>query len=890
MTTAKKIYLIDGSSLIYRAYHALPPLTTSSGQPTNAVYGFANMILKLLADEQPEHVVVVMDAKGPTWRHRLYPAYKATRPPMPPDLVQQLPYFRRLLEALRIPVLVRENYEADDLIATLTRQARAAGYQVVIVSGDKDLMSLVGDGVVMVDTLKEKTYTPEEVAARHGVTGERLLDMLALAGDKSDNVPGVPGIGPKSAVKLLQEYGSLDNILTRADDIKRTGWREKITANREQARLSRTLVTMDDRVPLEFDPQTLRRGEADKEKLQALLHELEFYSLAKKLVGQKPISREGYRLVLDRELLTEIAARLRQAGSFAIDTETTARQPMAAQLVGISLCCDADEAWYIPVAHRETGEAVQLDLAVVKEILGPVLAEAGIGKWGHNIKYDYIVLEEAGLPLAGIEFDTMVASYVLNPGRHSHSLAAVAQEILQHTPTEFKDVVGRGRQAVTFDQVDLDTARDYACEDAHLTFLLQRELAPRLAAAGLESLFQDLEMPLVLVLARMEMAGVKIDSDLLQSLSREYEAKLAAMEVEIHSLAGVEFNINSPKQLAAVLFERLNLPVLKKTKTGPSTNVEVLNELAAHHPLPAKILAYRSLAKLKSTYLDALPKLVNPKTGRVHTSYNQTVAATGRLSSSDPNLQNIPIRGEDGANIRRAFIAEGENLLLSADYSQVELRILAHLSGDPELLKAFERGDDIHALTAARIFNVLPLMVTDAMRREAKVVNFGVLYGMSPFGLARELHIDRETAKAYIDNYFATYRRVKDYFAGLVAAAEKKGYVETMLGRRRYLPEIRSRNPHQREMARRMAVNSPIQGSAADLIKLAMIRLDEQLRREGWQARMIMQVHDELVFEVPPAEAEPLREIVRRQMTGVVELRVPLVVEIGVGRNWLEAH
>ncbi len=888
MGSDKKIYLIDGSSLIYRAYHALPPLTTSSGQPTNAVYGFANMILKLLADEQPEHVVVVMDAKGPTWRHEIYPDYKATRPPMPPDLVQQLPYFYQLLEALRLPVLVRERFEADDLIATVTRQAREAGYEVVIVSGDKDLMSLVGDGVVMVDTLKDKVYTPEEVAARHGVTGERLLDLLALAGDKADNVPGVPGIGPKSAVKLLQEYGSLDQLLARAAEIKRSGWREKLLANREQARLSRTLVTMDDRVPLEFAPRAWRRGPPDREKLQALLHELEFYSLAGKLVGQKAISKDGYRLVQDRETLEQIARELQGREGFALDTETTALQPMAASLVGISLCGAADAAWYIPIAHQTDQE--QLDIATVREILGPLLADCGCGKWGHNIKYDYIVLREAGLPLAGVAFDTMVASYVLNPGRHSHSLAAVSQEIFQHAPTEFKDVVGRGRQAVTFDQVGLEVARDYACEDAHLTYLLRQELAGRLERSGLQGLFRSLEMPLVMVLARMEMAGVKIDITLLQGLSRDYEAKLEAMAAEIYSLAGVEFNINSPRQLGEVLFERLNLPVVKKTKTGPSTNVEVLTELAALHPLPEKILAYRSLAKLKSTYLDALPRLVNEKTGRVHTSYNQTVAATGRLSSSDPNLQNIPIRGEDGANIRRAFVAEGDNLIMSADYSQIELRILAHLSGDPELIKAFARGDDIHALTAAKIFNVLPLMVTDAMRREAKVVNFGVLYGMSPYGLARELRIDRETAKAYIDNYFATYRRVKDFFAELVAAAEKRGYVETMLGRRRYLPEIRSRNPHQREMARRMAVNSPIQGSAADLIKLAMINLDEHLQQGGWQSRMIMQVHDELVFEVVPGELEELRELVRRQMTGVVDLGVPLVVDIGVGSNWLEAH
>ncbi len=886
----KKVYLVDGSSFIYRAYHALPELVTSKGQPTNAIYGFATMMLKLLEDEQPEYIVVAMDARRPTWRSKIYPEYKANRPAMPEDLVQQLPYFVQVLEALGIPVLCKDGYEADDLIATLVKEARAKGYEVVIISGDKDLMSLVGDGVVMNDTLKGKIYSRPQVEEKFGVAGERLLDLLALAGDKSDNVPGIRGIGPKTAVALLQEYGSLDDLLARAESIKRPGVRKKVLDGLEDARVSRRLVTLDDQVPLEARLEELVRGDMERQHLQELFQELEFYRLVQKIAPRKTISSKNYQLVVDADHLQEIVSRLQGKGGFALDTETTSVSAMEAKLVGVSLSWAEGEACYVPVGHAADVADRQVKLEDLIHRLGPVLRDPGLEKWGHNIKYDLIVLLRHGMPVAGKLYDTMVASYVLNPERHSHSLSAISQEILQHTPIEFKDVVGKGQQAVTFDQVDLEKATEYACEDASLTYLLHEQLDENIKKAGLEELLYELEMPLVGVLTRMEMAGVKIDVHLLEKLSSEYEAKLKILEEDIYATAGVAFNINSPKQLAGVLFDRLNLPVLKKTKTGASTNVDVLKELARQHPLPEKILAYRSLAKLKSTYLDALPRLVNRDTGRVHTSYNQTVTATGRLSSSDPNLQNIPIRGEEGGNIRRAFIGEGENLLLSADYSQIELRILAHLSGDPELLAAFKRGDDIHTLTAARIFGVLPLMVTADMRREAKVVNFGVLYGMSPYGLARELKIDRTTAKAYIDNYFTTYARVKEYFDQLVAEAEEQGYVSTMLGRRRYLPEINSRNPNRREMARRMAVNSPIQGSAADLIKLAMINLDHRLNTEGWRSTMIMQVHDELVFEVVPDEVESLREVVRQEMTEIISLEVPLLVDIGVGRNWLEAH
>ncbi len=886
----KKIYVVDGSSFIYRAYHALPELITAQGQPTNAIYGFTTMMLKLLETEQPEYLVVAMDARRPTWRDKIYPEYKANRPPMPEDLAQQIPYFPQVLGALGIPALHHDGYEADDLIATLVKEAKEKGFAVVIISGDKDLMSLVGDSVVMNDTLKGKIYTIPEVEKKFGVSGERLLDLLALAGDKSDNVPGIKGVGPKTAVALLREYGSLENLLEHAGQIKRQGWRQRIVAGIDDAKLSRVLVTLDDQVPLDLKCEDLSRREMNHQLIQDLFQELEFYRLAKKIVPRKNISSVGYRLIVTAEQLQEVTAQLLKAKGFAIDTETTSVNAMDAKLVGVSLSWNEGDACYIPVGHAPEIAGQQVCLKDLVLHLGPVLLQSGIEKWGHNIKYDMIVLLRHGLIMAGKLYDTMVASYVLNPERHSHSLSAISQEMLQHAPIEFKDVVGHGKKACTFDQVKLDIASEYACEDASLTYLLHEQLVDKVKQAGLEQLFYELEMPLVSVLMQMEMAGVKIDTFLLHRLAGEYAIKLKAMEQEIFTMAGLNFNINSPKQLAEVLFDRLNLPVIKKTKTGASTNVDVLNELATQHPLPEKILAYRSLAKLKSTYLDALPKLVNRETGRVHTSYNQTVTATGRLSSSNPNLQNIPIRSQEGGHIRRAFIGEGNNVIMSADYSQIELRILAHLSRDPELLAAFDRGDDIHTLTAARIFEVLPLMVTADMRREAKVVNFGVLYGMSPYGLARELKIDRATAKAYIDNYFTTYAQVKIYFEQLVAEGEKQGYVSTMLGRRRYLPELNSRNPNRREMARRMAVNSPIQGSAADLIKLVMINLDHRLKTESWQSKMIMQIHDELVFEVWPDEVESMREMVRREMTEIIALQVPLLVEIGVGKNWQEAH
>jgi DNA polymerase-1 len=890
----KLLCLIDTSALVHRAFHAIRPLTTASGQPTNALFGLSQMLMKVLNDFQPTHVAAALDLKGKTWRHELFPAYKAQRSEPDPDLVAQFPLVPRLLKAFSLPAIGVPGYEADDIIATLTRLGLKAGFEVLIISGDKDLMSLVGDRVVMFDTMKNKRYDLDAVRERHGVTGERLLDLLALAGDSADNIPGVPGIGPKSALKLLADFGDLDTVLLKSAEIERKGWREKMLAHKNEAELSRRLVTLSDGVDVGLGDglEELSCREVDSEALSELFAELEFHSLSRRLSPQKTISRDGYRLVETPEKFTELLADLVGVKVLAVDTETTSVNPMAAELVGISLAWNKSDAVYIPVGHSETddGPVTQLDKELIFSGMGPILADESVKKWGQNIKYDAIVLKQAGFELKGIDFDSMVASYLVDPTRHRHGLDALSVEYLGHTPITFKEVVGSGRNQVTIDKIAPEKVSDYACEDAQLAFLLSQLLAPKLHEGELEELFEKIERPLIEVLQRMEMTGVYLDIGLLNKMAADYNVRLQKMAAEVYAAAGEEFNINSPKQLSVILFERLQLPILKKTKTGPSTAVEVLERLADEHPLPAKILAYRSLSKLISTYLEALPRLVNSKTGRVHTSYNQAVTATGRLSSSDPNLQNIPIRGEDGAVIRQAFIGEGENLILAADYSQIELRILAHFSGDPALVDAFKKGDDIHTRTATEIFQVLPMMVTEEMRRQAKAINFGLVYGMGAHRLAQELDIDRKTAKAYIEGYFAAYAGVKKYFDKVVAEAKAKEYVTTLFKRRRYLPEINSNNHNLRESARRNALNTPIQGTAADLIKLAMVVIDQRLREKNWRSKMIMQVHDELVFEVPPAEVEALTLMVRKEMAEVWPLKVPLVVDIGVGKNWREAH
>lgn len=889
---SKLLCLIDTSALVYRAFHAIRPLTTSKGLPTNALFGFCQMLMKVLEDCRPTHVAAALDLPGPTWRHQVFPDYKAQRPPMAPELAAQFPYIPKLLEAFALPAVGVPGFEADDIIATLTRQGQKSACEVLIISGDKDLMSLVGGGVAMLDTMKNKRYDLAAVAERHGVTGERLLDLLALAGDSADNIPGVPGVGPKTALKLLAEFGDLETLLQKSEQIERKSWREKMVQHKNEAELSRRLVTLSDDVKIELSLDDLVYREPDRSALRELFTELEFHALNRKLSPQQTVTREGYRLIETPEKFAALLTELKDVQELAVDTETTSVDPMAADLVGISLAWNEKEAVYIPVGHD--GDVIQLDkdevLVGLQPWLGTNLDADKVKKWGQNIKYDAIVLKRAGLELGSLDFDPMVASYLVNPTQHRHGLDALALEHLGHTPITFKEVVGSGRNQVTIDKIAPEKVSDYACEDAQLAFLLAKRLAPKLKEDDLEELFAKIERPLIEVLMRVEMHGVFLDVELLEKTAVDYEQRLQAMAVGIYDLAGGEFNINSPKQLAEILFERLQLPVLKKSKTGPSTAVDVLERLSEKHPLPAKILEYRSLAKLVSTYLVALPRLVNPQTGRVHTSYNQAVTATGRLSSSDPNLQNIPIRGVDGAVIRQAFIGEGENLILAADYSQIELRILAHFSGDPALVDAFRKGDDIHTRTASEVFQVLPMMVSPEMRRQAKAINFGLIYGMGAHKLARELDIDRKTAKAYIEGYFSAYAGVNKYFAAVVDEAKRLEYVTTLFKRRRYLPEINSNNNNLKEMARRTALNTPIQGTAADLIKLAMVVIDQRLRELKFKARMIMQVHDELVFEVPPEEVDELTLMVRKEMADVHPLKVPLVVDIGVGKNWLEAH
>ncbi len=890
MAAKPTLYLLDASSYIHRAFHAIRNLSTSGGVPTGAVYGFVQMLLKVLDEAQPSHLAVVYDAKGPTFRHKLYVPYKANRPPLDPALKSQLPLVRQVVTALNLPAVEMEGYEADDLMATLARQATAQGYQVVLVSGDKDLLQLVGPKVSMWDTMKEIHLGPAEVREKMGVPPEKVVDLQALTGDSTDNIPGVPGVGPKTAVKLLNEHGDLDSVLAAAPGMKKSKLQENLVAHAESARLSRELARLADDAPLTFEPEDFAMAPPDPEVITPVLAKLEFTSLMKQFAPQPAASEGDYRLVTEPEELEAEIAKARHKGRVSIDTETTSIDPMLAKLVGFSLCCQKGRAVYVPVGHQLPAGEKQMARETALNLLRPLCADPQVAKVGQNLKYDHIVLTRAGAPLSNIAFDTMVASYLLNPGKTSHGLAAIAAEFLGRSVIPYEEAVGGKNQSFAF--ASLDKATPYAAEDADVAWQAAKVLAPRLEEAGLEPLFQDLEMPLVPLLARLEMNGVKLDVDALGELSKELAGQLAELETSCYKLAGHEFNLNSPSQLATVLFEELGLPQVKKTKkkTGYSTDVTVLTILAAQHPLPAEILNYRTLAKLKSTYVDTLPGLLNPATGRLHTSLNQTVAATGRLSSSEPNLQNIPVRTEIGERIRACFVAEPGNLLVSCDYSQIELRVLAHLSRDPLLLEDMAQGLDVHTQTAARLFDVMPGLVTKEMRARAKTVNFGVLYGMSAFRLAREQGISNKEAQDIISKYLGRYGGIASFQQANLASARDKGYVTTLLGRRRFLPAINSSDRIAREGAERIALNTPIQGTAADLIKLAMLKVQAMLEAEFPQALMILQVHDELVFEVPKGQVKQFAERVRQEMEGVYELAVELKVDIGWGANWAEAH
>ena len=885
-----ELYLIDGSAYIYRAYHAIRPLSTSRGLPTHAVFGFLSILRRLLRERSPEYLAVAFDTRGPVFRHRLYDRYKANRPPMPEDLAVQIPYIRESVAAHRILVLEHDDQEADDLIASVTARMTGQGRRVVVVSGDKDLLQLVSADVTLWDPMNDRVMDEAAVAEKYGLPPGQLLDYFALTGDSSDNIPGVPGIGPKSAQKLIGAYHTLENLYQAAPEMKPGKAVRQLLDHREQAFLSRDLVRLNHSAEVPAEIERYRVQEPDIDRLRTLYAELEFHSLLKEDLPAPRIDTSRFHLVGDAAGLARLAKRLEGIDLVAVDTETDSLDTLSAHLVGVSLCVGDGEAWYLPCGHRDAQGALQpgqLRLDDLVRTLRPVLTDGRSTKIGHNLKFDLAVLaapHNGGLELAGPLYDTMVGAWLIDPDRRSYKLDDLCKE-LGLRMTGFAEVTAGDKAADAFARVGLEAAGDYSCEDVYGALQLYRQQVEQLAATGLDRLLAEVEGPLIPVLAAMETAGILVDSDQLARLSIEFGQRLQTFEEEIFRVAGEPFNINSPRQLGEILFEKLQLPRGRKTKTGWSTDVQVLESLSLTHELPALVLQYRNLAKLKSTYVDRLASLRNPHTGRVHTSFNQCGTATGRLSSSNPNLQNIPIRTEEGRRIRSTFIAAEGCTLLAADYSQIDLRVLAHYSEDRALTAAFHAGQDIHRRTAAEIFFVSPELVTAEMRRVAKTINFGIIYGMSSFGLSTQLHVGRKEAQTFIDRYLAHFSGIKEFMESVVGQARTDGFVTTLLGRRRYLADINSTNRVRREMAERTAINTPIQGTAADIIKLAMLRVHLELRARGLQARMLLQIHDELVFEVPLAELETVSGLVRMHMEAAMALRVPLVANLQHGQS-----
>ena len=906
---AKRLFLIDGSALAYRSYFAFQgrPLTDSRGRNLSAVYGFMSALFAIVNRENPNSLVIAFDTKAPTFRHKIYPEYKATRQKMPEDMADQLPILRETLEASGIPIMEMEGYEADDLMGTAALLAERAGYEILLVTGDKDFFQLVNDRVKVYNLRKSaadpEIIGPDEVVVKFGVPPEKVIEVLGLMGDSSDHVPGVKGIGPKGAVELVNQFGDIDSVLEHIEEVKGSQ-KAKLEAGKESALFSRRLVTIKTDCPIDFDLERWK-FKLDHNALRKKFRELEFISLLKNLEEEKSEPRKVEYLTVDTpEMLSSLVEKLEKAELFAFDTETTSEEPMRAKLVGLSFSTKEGEAYYIPAnafkldertpvdrRYQWFGEDTGRETSYILSKLGSVLENPARQKCAQNGKYDIIVLANYGILVKGLVFDTMVAAYLLDPGSRGFNLDALSLKYLNLTKIPTSDLIGSGAKQTTMDKVPVEKVSYYACEDADCAFSLTLLLRSELEKSSLRELFDKVEIPLIPALVALERNGVAIDRDFLSQMSVELKERIQEKEKEIHRLAGVEFNINSPKQLSEILFEKLNLPVIRKTKTGPSTDVSVLKKLAAMDPLPNEILYYRSLAKLKGTYVDALPKLVNPHTGRVHTSFNQTVAATGRLSSSNPNLQNIPIRTEIGGRIRQAFVPDNEGwTILSADYSQIELRILAHFSGDPELLESFNKGVDIHRRTASLIFNTPLELVDENMRRSAKEVNFGVIYGMRDFGLSERLGIPRRRAKEFIDSYFDNYPNILSFIESTIEEARKTEEVFTILRRRRRIPEIKSKNHNARQNAERIAINTPIQGSAADMIKIAMINVHNRMLKENMRSMMIMQVHDELLFEVHPDEAEKMKRLVVEEMENALPLSLPVKVDASFGANWLEAH
>ncbi len=891
MNKDKTIYLIDGSAYIYRAYHAIRGLSNSKGLPTNAVFGFTKMLLKLIEDRNPTYVGMFFDVKGPTFRHKMFDAYKANRPPMPEDLSIQIPYIKEITKGFNIPVVEMQGYEADDLIGTLARKAEEAGFSVIMVTGDKDFIQLVTNRSILWDPMKEKIIDSNMIKNTYEIEPRQMVDVMGLSGDSADNIPGVPGIGPKTALALIKTFGSMEGLYEQVYTIKKKKQHENLVRYKEQALLSKKLVKIDDKAPVSFTPENFKYRAPDNTILAGLFKKLEFRQLQQSVVKYADLSKKKYKAVLSVDELSDLIATLETSNLFAIDTETTSKNPMAAKIVGLSFSLKPDEAFYIPCAHKYKDAPKQLKIDEVLKKLKPVLENHKIKKIGQNIKYDWIVLDRHGICLSGVMFDTMLASYLINPSKRAHNLDRIALDFLDHKTISYEEVAGKGKNASCFSRVSLEKAVPYACEDADITLMAYNILLPVLKDMGLEELFKKVEMPLIPVLMKMEMTGINVDREKLINLSKLFKHQLEQLESSIYSIAGEEFNIRSSQQLGKILFEKLKLPVKKKTKkkTGYSTDVNVLEALSEQHELPVLILRHRTLAKLKSTYTDALIELINPETGRIHTSYNQTVTATGRLSSSEPNLQNIPVRTDEGRDIRRAFIPKQGWHLLAADYSQIELRILAHCSDDKILIKAFKEDEDIHLRTAAEVFQVFPSFITSELRQQAKVINFGIVYGMSPYGLSKELGISRKMAKTYIHNYFTRYSGVKKFIDETIKQAGISQKTSTLLGRIRFLPDINSSNKNLREFAERTAINTPVQGSAADLIKIAMINVDSEFTKRGLKSAMLLSVHDEIVFEVPPDELDEVGFLVKDIMEGVWDLKVPLKVNLSVGKNWAEA-
>jgi DNA polymerase-1 len=906
MAKKPRLFLIDGSALAYRSFFAFirRPLINSRGENTSAPFGFANSILKILRDQKPEYIVVVFDTPAPTFRHREYPEYKSTRAKMPEEMADSLPRVFEILKAMSMPVVEMDGYEADDIIGTLATAAAGKGIEAVMVTGDKDFFQLVGKSI---EVLNPRTSGAEMewldtsgVEAKFGVPPEKVVDALALMGDKSDNIPGIPGVGEKTAISLLKKFDSLEEILEQTDKIEQKGLREKIKSNRESALLSKRLVTIDTNVPVKLDLEALRRPQFDDKALREIFKELEFTTLMKwveapgdEAVKVKAEEKGRYSLVDSIGGLKRLIAGIQKRGFLSFDTETTSLDPVSARLVGMSFSLKPGEAYYLPVGHLAEGKERNLQLEEVLSLLRPVLESDDVSKIGQNLKYDRAVLLNHHLELRGISFDTMVASYLIDPSARQHNLSNLAKKYFDYQMIEIGELIGTGKKQKSFAEVPVDLALEYAAEDADIALRLKGVLEPLLKKNELLKLFREVEMPLVPVLCDMECAGVSLDTAILKKMSASLDKQMKRLTAQTYELAGHEFNINSPVQLQKLLFEELKLPPGRKTEkgTGRSTDVEVLQQLSKLHPLPGKILEYRQLAKLKSTYADALFELINPNTGRVHTSFNQTVTATGRLSSSDPNLQNIPVRTEVGRELRRAFVpATKGNVILSADYSQIELRVLAHFSKDRTLIESFKRGEDIHARTASEIYGVKINEVIPEMRRQAKTVNFAIMYGVTPYGLSQQSDLSTSEAKKFMEIYFARYPGVKEYIEQTIDLARRQGYVTTLLGRRRHLPEINSRNRTVREFAERTAINTPIQGTAADMIKLAMIAIWRELKTGRLATKMILQVHDELVFEVPRKETETVRKLVTREMETALKLAVQVKVDTGVAGNWLEAH